>query len=180
MKEFNKLVYRTSFALAILCTSLLVYNMVAMPIYKEQVFLERRIITTDAELVIAIGFLLIPIFNLTSLLWVLLSKRMSDLFRGGTIALGTFCIMLMLGEKAMLDEIGREYGYGLDVMGEWIALYVGLAIQLLYNGIISWQLYGSIDAQRSKTKVSSHETAHERLTNTFIDDSMPCMGVDFN
>ena len=153
MKESKKLVYRISFVLAVLCTLMLVYNMVAMPIYKEQIFLERRIITTDAELFIMIGFLLLPIFNLMSLLWVLLSKRMSDLVRGGTIALGVFCLMLMLGEKAMLDEIGHEYGYGLDVMGEWIALYVGLTIQLLYNGVILWQLYHSFEAKRSEAMV---------------------------
>ncbi|MFC1539016.1 hypothetical protein ACFL6H_06305 [Candidatus Latescibacterota bacterium] len=80
----------------------------------------------------------------------------------------------------MLDEIGREYGYGMEVMGEWIALYVGLTIQLLYNGIILWQLNGSIEAQNITSKVSSHETAHERPKNSFIDDSIPCVGNNFN
>ena len=72
------MVYRAIFVLAILCTGLLVYNMVAMPIYKEQIFLERGTMTTDAELVILIGFVLIPVFNLASLIWVLLSNRRSQ------------------------------------------------------------------------------------------------------
>ena len=55
----------------------------------------------------------------------------------------------------LLDEIGREYGYELEVIGEWIALYVGLMIQLLYNWVILWQLYRSFEVKRSEAKVSS-------------------------
>jgi hypothetical protein len=36
----------------------------------------------------------------------------------------------------MVDEIGREYLLGWEVVGEWIILYVFLAIQLLYNIVI--------------------------------------------
>ena len=141
--------------LAILCTGLLVYNMVAMPIYKEQIFLEQYIRTTNAELVILIGFVLLPIFNLASLFWVLLPSRRSHVARNGILALGALCLILMVGEKAMLDEIGREYQFESEVVGEWIALYVGLAIQLLYNGVILWQLYRSFEAKHSEAKASS-------------------------
>jgi len=57
------------------------------------------------------------------------------------LALGVLCMILLLGEKTMVDEIGREYLWGWKVTGEWIILYVFLAIQLLYNALIILKLY---------------------------------------
>jgi len=68
MKGLFRLMSWAAFPLATLCTGLLVYNMVAMPIYKEQVFLERGAITAGVEMIILIGFVLMPIFNIVSLL----------------------------------------------------------------------------------------------------------------
>jgi hypothetical protein len=81
MKATYGLVYHAAFALAILCAGLLVYNMVAMPIYKEQVFLERGTITAGGEMVILIGFVLVPIFDIVSLLWVLSRIRQAQAVR---------------------------------------------------------------------------------------------------
>jgi hypothetical protein len=56
---------------------------------------------------------------------------------------------LLVGEKAMVDEIGREYLLGWEVVGEWIILYVFLAIQLLYNIFILRRVYRACVAGRS-------------------------------
>jgi hypothetical protein len=142
MKTTYRLVDRAAFALAILCTGLLVYIMVAMPIYKEQVFLERGSITIGGEMVILIGFVFVLIFNIVSLLWML-SRIRRAVRKGGrwVFALGALCLILLLGEKVMVDEIGREYGLGWEVVGEWIILYVFLAIQFFYNIVILRRLY---------------------------------------
>lgn len=131
--------YRAAFGLAILCTGLLVYNIVAVPIFKEQVFLERGKISAGGEMVILIGFVLVSIFNIVSLLWVSLRIRKGQTDRKGdygVLALGALCLFLLVGEKAMVDEIGRECLLGWEVVGEWIILYVFLAIQLFYNVVI--------------------------------------------
>jgi hypothetical protein len=144
MKATYGFVYRAAFALAILCTGLLVYNMVAMPIYKEQVFLERGTISTGGEMVILIGFVLVLLFNIVSFLWMLLRIQKAQRVHGGdlgVLALGALCLILLMGEKAMVDEIGREYLLGWEVVGEWIILYVFLAIQLLYNVVILRRVY---------------------------------------
>jgi hypothetical protein len=144
MKTTYRMVDRAAFALAILCTGLLVYIMVAMPIYKEEVFLERGPITIGGEMVILIGFVLVLIFNIVSLLWVLSQIRRPQAVRKGDgwiLALGALCLILLLGEKVMADEIGREYRLGWEVVGEWIILYVFLAIQFLYNIVILRRLY---------------------------------------
>jgi len=151
MKEPNGFVYRAAFALAILCTVLLVYNMAAMPIYKGQVFFERGTISTGGEVVILIGFILMPIFDIISLLWVSSCMRQAHTVRRadrGILALGALCLILLVGEKAMVDEIGREYLQGWEVTGEWIILYVFLAIQLFYNIVILRRLYRAGEVQR--------------------------------
>lgn len=155
MKASYGLVFHAAFALAILCTGFLVYNMVAMPIYREQVFIERRTITTGWEMIILIGFILVLIFNIVSLLWVSWRIRQAQrICKGDTIvlALGTLCLILLMGEKVMVDEIGREYLLGWEVVGEWIILYVFLATQLLYNIVILWQVYRACKAQHSEVR----------------------------
>jgi hypothetical protein len=121
MKASYGLVCRTAFALAILCTGLLVYNMVAMPIFKDQVFLERGKISTGGEMVILLGFILVPIFNILSVLWVSLRMRKAQTDRKGdyrVLALGVLCLFLLVGEKVMVDEIGREYRIKLSELNE--------------------------------------------------------------
>ncbi len=143
MKATHRLLRRAAFALGILCTGAQVFNMVAIPVFKEQVFLERDIISSE-EMVILIGFVLVLIFNIVSLLWVLLRIRHARAVgKGdrGILALGTLCLILLMGEKVMADEIGREYLLGWEVIGEWIILYVFLAIQLLYNIVILRRVY---------------------------------------
>jgi hypothetical protein len=155
MKATCGLVYRVAFVLAILCTGSLVYNMVAIPIYEEQVFQYRGTINTGGEMVILIGFVLVLIFNIMSLLWVSSRIRKAEAVRkgdGGILALGALCLILMLGEKAMVDEIGREYLLGWEVVGEWIISYVFLTIQLLYNVVILRRVYRAYVAQCSEAK----------------------------
>lgn len=144
MKAAYGLVCSAAVALAVLCTGWLVFNMVALPIFKDQVFLERGKISTAGELVILIGFVFVLVFNIVSLIWVSSRIRKARADRKGDIgllALGALCLILMAGEKAMVDEIGREYLLGWEVVGEWIILYVFLAIQLLYNIVILRWLY---------------------------------------
>ncbi|MGD9125345.1 MAG: hypothetical protein PVG60_09640 [Desulfarculaceae bacterium] len=136
-------------------TILLLYNLAAMPICKEQIFLQRGTISTGPELVIFMGFILAAIFDIASFLWLLLRVLQArPAARGdkGLLALGALCLVLMLGEKAMVDEIGREYPLGWEVLGEWIILYVFLAIQLVYNVLILRRAYRSRLARRSEAK----------------------------
>ena len=153
MKAIHGMGSRTVFVLAALCTGLLVFNMASLPIYKEQVFLERGTITMGGEMAILVGFLLLPVFNIVSLLWVSSRIRQAGAVHIQdvlTLALGVLCLILLLGEKVMLDEIGREYPLGWEVTGEWIILYVFLAVQLLYNAVILRWAYRAVAARRTE------------------------------
>ena len=155
MKAMARMVGRGAFVLAVLCTGWLVFDMVAIPIYKEQVFLQRGTIAPGGEIVIALGFLLLPLFNALSLLWVSLRVRKAGVAGPGDLgilALGALCLILLIGEKAMADEIGREYLLGWEVVGEWIILYAFLAIQLFYNVLILRRLYRARGGQRAEAR----------------------------
>jgi len=154
MKKHNELLYNFTFVLAILSTGFLVYNMLATLIYKEQIFFEREMLSS-VEIVILIGFSLILLFDIVSLLRVLLGLRQSQEVVTGdkaTLILGALCLILLLGEKAMIDEIGREYLLGWEVLGEWIILYVFLTTQLIYNLVILLQLFRIYHARYSEDK----------------------------
>jgi hypothetical protein len=108
--------------------------MAAIPVMREQWIFNQGAMFTGGWIILA-GFLLIFIFNGFSIIQVLsrrFAKRATPL---DTIALvgGILCIFLLGGEKAMIDEVAREIRLGLGATGEWVALYVGLTIQLFYN-----------------------------------------------
>ena len=120
--------------LGTLAAVLLVFNMVAIPLNREQVFI-RQDTLSPVEGIILAGFLLVILFDLVSLFWVtyrLVLKKPSLL--PDTIALvwGLVCVAMLLGVKAMLDEIARESRLGWETTGEWIVMYIGLAVQLCY------------------------------------------------
>ena len=153
MKPANELKHRAAVVLASLCTGLLIGAMVTLPICKEQVFLDQNTISSGGETLILIGFALVPIFNIVSLAWVATEALRFRGFRvtdPGIIALGIACLILLMGEKVMADEIGREYALGWEVVGEWIILYVCFTVQLLYNLMIFRRLHPGRNDQHSE------------------------------
>ncbi len=131
----RRFLYRSTFLLAILSTGFLMFNMVAMRVFAEEIFRQRYILS-PAEVLIALGFCLIVAFNGFSFLWILLRNRESRdicLADMGMLFLGAFCFLLLIGAKVMVDEIAHEYRFGWEVVGEWVILYTLLTIQLIYN-----------------------------------------------
>jgi len=138
MTKNNKIIYNPISLLSIFSVIFLIYIILALIIYKEQVFIERGTISTE-EIFIIIGFGLILIFNIGSfcqILWVSSKFGKMNISEKLTLLLGGFCLLLLFGEKTMADEIGREYLLGWETSGEWIILYVFLTIQLFYHLII--------------------------------------------
>jgi uncharacterized membrane protein len=133
---------RKGFILAIFASAWLVFIMLAMPIWKADVFLQRGTISPGGEMAILVGFVVTFLFNVVTITWLRWSLRKPGYVQshGLLLALGAVCLLLMPGEKAMIDEIGREYALGWEVTGEWIILYVFLAVQLVYSLLIVRQL----------------------------------------
>jgi hypothetical protein len=131
-----------TFILGVLASGFLIYIMLAFQIHLDGVFRDHRI-EELWEYAIVFGFLLILLFNISSIVCVshhaFLQKKSTgiDII---SLALGVICIILMLGVKIMADEIAREYRLGWETLGEWIILYAFLFVQLSYNILILFRL----------------------------------------
>jgi hypothetical protein len=123
---------RPMFWFAAIAGLLLLFNMVAMPLAWGGVNAERGLLGT-IQMLILLGFLLILLFDLVSLVWaVRLGKaRGAAGPAGGLIILGCLALIGMMGAKVMVDEIARETPLGRGG-GEWAMLYALLTIQLTY------------------------------------------------
>jgi hypothetical protein len=148
LQEIHPLSSRlTLLIVGILATFCLVFNLAAIPITREQWILNPGILFPVGWIIMA-GFMVILLFNGFSAiraLFRLLAKKavpLDALFLTG----GILCILLLGGEKVMLDEIARETRFGLGASGEWIVLYTGLAVQLCYNLFAVFYLIRSIRA----------------------------------
>ena len=138
MTDGKGILRRATFGLAALSTGLLIFNMAAVPLCRQQVFVEQETISR-VEVVIGVGFALVVVFDIASVLWSLSVCRrrgVSGLTDAATVILGVLCPLLLFGEKVMVDEIAREYRLGWEVVGEWIILYVLMTVQLVYNLVI--------------------------------------------
>ena len=142
MKKNIHVLEKLTFSFAILAAILLLFIMFAIPVYKEQIFYERQTLAS-VEIVIIIGFAFILFFDILSLFWILSRFRQNEKFTPGNIVtfiLGLFCLIMLIGEKVMLDEIGRELILGWETKGEWIILYTLFVIQMIYNLVIFFKL----------------------------------------
>jgi len=126
----------TAAMISFLC---LLFIMVMLPLFREDVFVHRRTLT-GPEIPILIGFLIVFLFTAVSALWLAVrSLRQKPSPEAPGLALfGVLCLLLMVAEKVMVDEIGREMELGWETTGEWIILYGLLAVQLVYH-LIVWR-----------------------------------------
>lgn len=125
-----------TFVLAILSTAASVYNMAVIYLYQDEFFLRKAAddVTATAGMAALGGFGVILLFDGVSFLWLLTSlRRQPSAGRIVALVLGALCMFLFVVDKAMIDEIAREYGLGWATTGEWIILYGAMTIQLVYG-----------------------------------------------
>jgi len=142
MRKNIHVLEKLTFSFAILSAILLLFIMLTIPVYKEQIFYERQTLAI-VEIVIIIGFVFILFFDILSLFWISSRIRRNGKFTIGkivTFILGVFCLIMLIGEKVMLDEIGRELILGWETKGEWIILYTLFVTQMIYNLVIFFKL----------------------------------------
>lgn len=94
---------------------------------------------------VAIGFLVIFVFHLSSILNLSLQLKFfksPNLLRAFSIFAGILSVLLLVGNLGLLSDIGKESQVGLDTSGEWIFLYVNHTlhagfIMLMFGLIVS-------------------------------------------
>jgi hypothetical protein len=127
----------------------MVFNMVAMPIFQNELFVQHDPIIAVGWVMLG-GFGLVLIFNIAYVTRIIIlfhapgsqkqNHRGSEPFGSGMLALGIVCIILLAGAKVMVDEIGREVLLGWETTGEWVILYVCLTTQLTFSVIATTRL----------------------------------------
>jgi len=126
----------TAAMISFLC---LLFILVMLPLFRRDVFVDRQALT-GPEVAILIGFLIVFLFTVLSILW-LAGRSLGQKPSPGAPLLalfGALCLILMAAEKVMVDEIGREMELGWETTGEWIILYGLLAVQLVYH-LMVWR-----------------------------------------
>ncbi|MBU1700862.1 MAG: hypothetical protein KJ970_12535 [Candidatus Eisenbacteria bacterium] len=113
----------------------LLFNIAAIPIHKELVLSVHGHLS-NTEILMIFGFFLVFVFNLVSILWLTSeSNRTRD--RGARrifgILFGVLCLVLLYGDKVMIDEIARAWRAGAGIAGGLSLMYLFLLIQLAYN-----------------------------------------------
>ena len=118
----------------IVATAGLVLVMIAIPLSWFDIFVLPDSIS-PVEWLIILGLGLELVYVLVSLVHRLRRTDRSEfgLPNAALLMFGVVCLLGFVGEKAMLDEIARESGLGWGTTGEWIALYAGFSLQLVYN-----------------------------------------------
>jgi hypothetical protein len=94
---------------------------------------------------VAIGFIVIFIFHLSSILNLALQLKFFQKFsliRAFAVFVGVISVLLLIGNFGLLSDIGKESQAGLDTSGEWIFLYINhilhtAFIMLMFGLIIS-------------------------------------------
>ena len=131
-------------ALAVVSALCLAFNMVTLVVLREEILLYREPLPV-LGLVMLCGFCTVFAFCACYVIWSvwrlhgsaseLLKPRLADPampFEPGMLAFAIFSMILMVGAKVMVDEIGRETPLGWETTGEWIILYCCLTVQLIF------------------------------------------------
>lgn len=125
------------FVLSLAATIALLFNMISIPLFKHDVF-DKSVSFAVIEYILFVCFLIIFMFNAFCFIWgCRQSKSKTDsIFSTFVLLASVLCIIMMFGEKTMIDEIAREYQLNWETDGEWIILYLFFLIQLIFNSVV--------------------------------------------
>lgn len=121
-------------SLGLLAVISLVYIMAAITFWWDDVFVDMEHISIP-EYGILFGFVIVGFFLVLSFVQHMFSMITSEFNRvdAWDLCFTILCLLALMVEKVMVDEIAREYNAGLPIAGEWVILYGMLLFQLMYS-----------------------------------------------
>jgi len=128
--------------LAVLAVAGAVFNLITIPLNHEEVFVHLEGISL-VETIMLIAYLIILVFNILSIIWLILQIQREKGSNAGNVILLVFAIICMIGlmgQKVMLDEVAHEYHLGWNIQGEWYIFLGLLSLQLVYSLITAFVL----------------------------------------
>jgi len=135
------------FGLAAISAVCLVFNMIAIVVFRREFFMVREPLVPAGWVVLG-GFVVVLLFDLAYVTWCIFrlhvgTSGINDATASGAtgkdispmLSLGVISIIMLAGAKVMADEIGRESTLGWETTGEWIILYCCLFVQLVFAAL---------------------------------------------
>ena len=116
--------------------NLLFYESIKPAIYE---FADISGILGIMQIPVAISYIYVFIFHIIAVLYIffqLMYFKKEDLLRAFLFFLGIISTIMVIGDFALLSDIGKEYILGLDTSGEWTVLYGSQAVHLLFTVLI--------------------------------------------
>ena len=152
------------FAFGVMVTCCLLFSMAAIPLFHQTLFTGQPNPEPIGWLILA-SLSLVTLFTITALGWLLRSAKDRSRFTGRDVTgviWGAFCLLFMIGEKVMIDEIAREWQMGWETTGEWVILYFFLTIQLGFTLYMLDMFRRKVEPARSDRVGRSDATPADR------------------
>jgi hypothetical protein len=124
--------------LSIITLLFILYICFSFIIFKRDVFYYRGSVSAS-ELPIILGFMMIMVFNCTSVVWIIINRQLKSygpFLKVFLLAFCGICFILLVIDKVLIDDIGKQYKENVDFTGEFVMLYTSLVIQLIYTSLI--------------------------------------------
>jgi len=133
----------------------LLYQIIGTRVWWEEVFVHQNTIA-PAEWIMIAGVLGVVLFALASIVWIgdrVYRARDLPSAAGAAFLLASAYFVLLGGQKAMADEIAREYRMGTGIVGESVLFYAALIIQIIYALVVLTYLLPELHRLRSREKL---------------------------
>jgi hypothetical protein len=128
--------------LDVLAMAFLVFILISIWVFRDRVFTIGNPLSL-VDLIMLVGMISVLLFNAVSLFWlsrVLFKGANSRATDSVLFGLCILCLVMMMTEKAMVDDIAHETASGWSIQGEYLMLYGMLFLQLTYNLLIGMRL----------------------------------------
>jgi hypothetical protein len=145
VSQMNELKIRSAVAtfwLGILATAFLVFILIGIWVFRDRVFTIGNPLAL-VDMIMLVGMAFVLLFNVVSLFWLrrtLFKCTFSRATDSLLFGIGILCIVMMMTEKVMADDIAHETISGWRIQGEYLMLYGMLFLQLIYNLSIGMRL----------------------------------------
>ena len=128
--------------LDVLCTPLLVFILLGLWMFRDQVFVIGEPLT-PATATMLVGFGAILLFDIASVAWLAGNRRSAPgktEARTRLLVLRVLCLVLFAADKVMIDEVAHETATAWTLQTEYLLLYGMLFFQLAYNVLLARHL----------------------------------------
>ena len=141
MKKTINIVGVVTFVMSILSLAGFIYNLLFYESIRPGIyeFADISGILETMQIPVALSYIFVFIFHIVAVLYIffqLMYFKKEDILRAFLFFLGIISTIMVIGDFALLSDIGKEYMLGLDTSGEWSVLYGNQAVHLLFAVLI--------------------------------------------